>query len=253
MIRAVYFDLDDTLCAYWAASAKGLREAFQEAEIDPDIGIAEWRTVFPTFAKEIKTDAWYAHYLESGEKTRTEHLRRTLERLSRNEEHLASRISERYAHLRNEYLVLFPDALPLLESLQSRFPLGVITNGPADIQRQEIARLGIERFFGQVLIEGEFKLGKPNPEIFEAAERHCGLAPEEMLFVGNAYEHDVQGAKTAGWEALWLNRGSEESVLKQPEPNRTISNLYEVCDYLNIERPTQELPSIPAELVTNWR
>lgn len=253
MIRAVYFDLDDTLCGYWAASRQGLTQAMVENGIDPEVGLTTWRNVFKTFSKEVKTDKWYAHYLESGEPTRTEHLRRTLRDLKMESEELAQTLSHRYAELRNEKLTLFPDALPLLDLLRHRFPLGLITNGPADIQRQEVRQLGIEAYFGQILIEGEFKAGKPSIEIFRAAEIHSGLQAKEMLFVGNAYEHDVQGAKNAGWQALWLNRGDETDPGSEPRPDKEIAHLYEVCDWLEIARPAPEPPRVSAELTPNWR
>lgn len=254
-IRAVYFDLDDTLCAYWAASRRALRQAIEEAGLKTptEEAVQAWRDVFPAFSKEIKTDAWYAHYLESGEPTRTEHIRRTLNSIGEFDESLAANISARYAELRNEYLELFADALPLLRKLHGRYRLGLITNGPADIQRQEIARLGIEEFFEHILIEGEFKIGKPNRAIFEEAEAENGLKPEQMLFVGNAYEHDVQGAKNAGWWALWLNRGNESRNEDPPYPDAEIKHLYEVCDWLGIERPDETAPTPEAELVKNWR
>lgn len=249
-IKAVYFDLDDTLCAYWDASRKALRQAIDEANLPvaTDDVVEAWRGVFPSFSKEIKTDRWYQHYLESGEVTRTEHIKRTLRLIGLDEGELADRISSRYAELRNSFLSLFPDAMPVLEVLQARFRLGLITNGPADVQRQEIDTLKIAHFFDQVLIEGEFKAGKPSPEIFDAARLFSECAADEMLFVGNAYEHDVQGAKRAGWRAIWLNRAAEEDPRTEPRPDAIISNLYELCDWLAVPRPRNAPPVGPVEI-----
>ncbi|MGQ4827965.1 HAD-IA family hydrolase, partial [Enterococcus faecalis] len=79
---------------------------------------------------------------------------------------------------------LFPDALPTLRALKAKYPLGLITNGPADVQRQEIATLGIVRFFDNIFIEGEMLVGKPEPEVFRKAEAAVGLRPQQILFVG---------------------------------------------------------------------
>jgi putative hydrolase of the HAD superfamily len=253
-IRAVFFDLDDTLCAYWAASRKGLRQAIDEAglALSTDDVIRAWREVFSTFSKEVKTDAWYRHYLESGEPTRTEHLKRTLELLGIPDEGKAKSLSDNYARLRDQYLVLFPEALSLLQHLQGRYCLGLITNGPADIQRQEIETLGIAEFFDHIFIEGEFKIGKPHAEIFDAARDKCGFEPEQMLFVGNAFEHDVQGAKRAGWWAIWVNRGEEYDPGTDPRPDAEIVHLYEVCDWLGIDAPVAPKAERPVES-KNWR
>jgi 2-haloalkanoic acid dehalogenase type II len=241
-IKAVFFDLDDTLCAYWSASRRALRQAVDEASLDvpTDTFLDAWREVFTTFSKEIKTDKWYAHYLESGEPTRTEHIRRAFDLLRVDVNGEAERLSHRYNELRNQYLLLFPESLSVLTHLKRQFKMGLITNGPADVQRQEIAALGIGHFFDHIYIEGEFKLGKPYPEIFDAGRIALGLTPKEMLFVGNAFEHDVQGAKNAGWHALWINRGDEIDPGTSPRPDAVISDLREVCDWLGIDRPIIE-------------
>jgi putative hydrolase of the HAD superfamily len=238
-IRAIYFDLDDTLCAYWAASRKGLREAFEESGIDVEKGVSAWRKVFSTFSPEIKTERWYEHYLESGEPTRTEHMRRVLEEMGQPDAERAKALSSRYATLRDSHLALFPESQDVLAFLKDsgQFKLGLITNGPADVQRQEIVTLGIGGFFDHILIEGEFKLGKPHLQIFAEACAKWGLQPSQMLFVGNAFEHDVQGAKRAGWHALWVNKAEEENPGTQPQPDEEIVDLWEVIDWLGIRRP----------------
>lgn len=258
-IRAVYFDLDDTLCAYWAASRKGLRQAFEDAKLECGVekAVETWRRVFSCFAPEIKTDHWYEKYLESGEPTRTEHMRRVLRELNCENEGLAKKLSAAYAEHRDSSLALFPEATEVLDFLRSHpksLKLGLITNGPADVQRQEIATLGIEGYFDHVLIEGEFKLGKPHPEIFEEATQKWGLAPSQMLFVGNAFEHDVQGAKKAGWWAIWVNKEEEENPGTSPQPDAVVHDLWEILDWLEIERPSHARGiSIERESVRNWR
>lgn len=238
-VRAVYFDLDDTLCAYWKASRQALREAFGEARLSASVDEAmdAWRRVFATFSEEVKRDPWYQHYLESGEPTRTEHLRRTLVLLSEDDA-LAESISRRYALLRNEYLSLFPEAKPLLSTLRGKYQLGLITNGPADVQRSEIESLSIEGYFDHILIEGEMRVGKPARDIFDLAAQKWSYNPAEMLFVGNSFDHDVVGAKNAGWQAIWMNPEGEE-IPKDAvvHPDKVITNLLEVLDYLGLPKP----------------
>jgi len=238
-IQAVYFDLDDTLCAYWVASRRALRETFEEAQlpVTPDEGIQAWREVFETFSEEVRRDPWYRHYLESGEPTRTEHLRRTLLKIAPDHVHKAEPMSRRYAELRLKYLELFPEAKPVLDTLRGKYRLGLITNGPTDVQRAEIETLGIEGYFDHILIEGEMQVGKPAKEVFERASAKCGCEPHQMLFVGNSFDHDIVGAKSAGWQALWINPEGEPLPADAPvRPDGVIQDLHGVLDYLGIER-----------------
>jgi putative hydrolase of the HAD superfamily len=127
--------------------------------------------------------------------------------------------------------------MPVLSFLSRRYELGLITNGPADVQRQEIATLGIGHLFTHILIEGEFKLGKPHQAIFDEARTLSATSPTQMLFVGNAFEQDVQGAKRAGWHAIWINKSEEANPGGEPQPDAEIVNLWEVLDWLGIEKP----------------
>jgi putative hydrolase of the HAD superfamily len=211
-IRAVYFDLDDTLCGYWDASKLALHQTFVQHAPEgrtPEEMVQAWATAFRSFAPNLKKTGWYAGYLLKGEPTRTEQMRRTLAEIGIVDEERAQALSETYMRLRDGNLRLFSDALEVLTDLKARYPLGLITNGPADIQRQEIATLGIESFFDHFFIEGELGEGKPKPAVFERATQAMGCAPEEILMVGNSFAHDVVPALAAGWHAIWIRRASD--------------------------------------------
>lgn len=212
LCRAVFFDLDDTLCGYWDASKAGLREAFSAhgpAGVDPEAMVRHWAEAYRTFAKEVKTDRWYPGYLKSGEPTRTEQMRQALELAGHPSPERAAQLSEAYAAARDRHLRLFPDAWEVLTTLKARVPLGLITNGPADIQRQEVATLGIAEFFDHFYIEGEFGVGKPHPSVFESAQAAVGVPAETVWMIGNSYGHDIAPALRAGWNAIWIRRPSD--------------------------------------------
>ena len=248
-VKVVFFDLDDTLCAYWNAAKKGLRLAF---ESHPEHGttatqmIEHWGEVFRQFAPTIKATHWYEKYLESGEVTRVELMRRVLERIGVYDDELASNLSSTYYVERHAALELFPEAHDVLQKLHESFKLGLITNGPADIQRQEIETLGIGAMFECILIEGETKKGKPNPEVMRMAEEQTGCTGAEVLFVGNSYKHDVCPARAAGWRQAWIRRpsdvpptskrtGPEDLPEGEPEPDLTITDLRELLPALGID------------------
>jgi putative hydrolase of the HAD superfamily len=249
-IKIVFFDLDDTLCAYWDACKIGLRKTFAALgpqDISPEKMVQEWAAAFREFSPTLKKTNWYEGYLLKGEPTRTEQMRLTLARVGVDDPELAMRLSERYAYERDANLKFFPEALAVVETLHAKFPLGLITNGPADIQRQEIATLGLERYFDHIYIEGEMGRGKPLPEVFEHIAKDVGREPHEILFVGNSYAHDVKPALLAGWRAIWIRRPSdvppstadiqpkpEERPEGAPEPDMEIHDLREILHPLGL-------------------
>ncbi len=248
-VKVVYFDLDDTLCAYWAAAKSGLRFAFED---HPEHGktademIQHWGEAFREFSPTIKETHWYAKYLESGETTRIELMRRVLERADVFDEDLAERLSHTYYVERHAALELFPEVPEVLEKLHTKYKLGLITNGPADIQRQEIETLHIGKYFDFVLIEGEIGTGKPDPEVTRLAEELSGCKGGEVLFVGNSYKHDVVTAQAAKWRHAWVRRPSDvaptsKTGVPEPkpegaqEPELTINDLRELLPALGVE------------------
>ena len=218
-VKAIYFDLDDTLCAYWNASKAALHATFDQHLGDrhtPADMVNHWAETYREFAPLIKSDEWYPLYLVSGDPTRKEHMRRTIARIGLQDEALAATLSATYRFERNSRLALFSDALATLTTLHRHFPLGVMTNGPADIQREELSQLGIASFFSHFFIEGEVGVGKPDPHVFQQAELAVGLAPDEILMVGNSFGHDIRPAILAGWKTIWLRRDSDVPPSARP-------------------------------------
>ena len=214
-VRAVFFDLDDTLCGYWDACKVALRETFGEhgskiGDHGTEALVCRWAEAFRAFAPGLRDLGLYEGYLKSGAHTRAEQMRRTLKLLEVENEELALHLGDHYAERRNANLRLFPDALDVLNRLQSAgYPLGLITNGPADVQRQEIETLALADYFDPIYIEGEVGYGKPDERVLENAARAVGLSPERILFVGNSYRADIEPAIRAGWHTAWVRRPSD--------------------------------------------
>lgn len=248
-VKGVVFDLDDTLCGYWEAVRAGLRATFERHPL-PGLDLPQsmrlWAEVFSAFCGSIKQTEWYEPYLSSGETTRTESMRRLLDAAGVPDEPLARTMSDTYAQARDAALALFPDAQSVLEALDGRYPLALLTNGPADVQRQEIATLGLGRWFRHAFIEGEMGIGKPDVRVFRHVEAGLGLRPDELVMVGNSYRHDIAGAAAAGWHTVWVRRASDiapSSLSGQPEsippggvaPDCEIRELSELLPILGLQ------------------
>ncbi|MEN3001583.1 MAG: HAD family hydrolase [Armatimonadota bacterium] len=232
-IRAIGFDLDDTLCLYMPIAMRARRQAFAELvqpllEVDIETIDQAYRQAFWQMMDEIKREPWRSRYLQSGEPTRTETMRRMLTLLGFVPDGLAEQLSARYLELRESQLQLFEDTLPVLQALRQHHTLFLITNGPAREQRRELHLLGLEPYFELVAIEGELGVGKPDPAIFLHVQEQLHLAPEQILFVGNSWEHDVKGALQVGWRAAWLNREGAPT----PEPEASVPMLRSLTELL---------------------
>ncbi|MEO0250248.1 MAG: HAD family hydrolase, partial [candidate division WOR-3 bacterium] len=249
VFQAIFYNLDDTLCVVIPVAMRARRQAFEEL-VQPLVSMEieaidkVYKEVFAQMLELCQHEPWRSRYLKSGEPTRTETMRRLLERLGIEDLDLAKQLSSRYAHLREEYLTLFEDALPTLTTLRPHFALGVITNGPADVQQQEIERLGLKPWLDVILIEGELGIGKPDPRIFQAALQAIGVKPEQALFVGNSWENDIQGALGVGMHAVWLNRDGVPRQEGNDSLVAEIRTLFELPPLLGVAPTLQTPPKI---------
>ncbi len=105
-----------------------------------------------------------------------------------------------------EQLTLAPPVREVLQTLkESGRPLGIITNGSTIPQTRKIKHLGLETYTDCIFISEAFGVKKPDPAIFLAAARCLNASPESILFVGDHLENDIRGAKQAGMQTAWLH------------------------------------------------
>lgn len=155
---------------------------------------------------------------------------------------LAERLADRYGEEVSPRIKLFDDAIPTLEGLRAEgFRLAILTNGPADMQREKVARFGLEPYVDALVIEGVFGHGKPDREVFEHALSATGTQPHEAWHIGDNLYADIGGAKNAGLHAVWIHRDRlelREDLVVQPD--RVVAHLGELVDALWEDSPLRE-------------
>ncbi len=100
---------------------------------------------------------------------------------------------------------LYPDVLGALQTLQARFQLAVVSNFDGRL-RFILEHLGISKFFSHIFVSSEIGADKPDPEIYQRAFKMMGLAPNEILHVGDDAERDWKAASAAGLSIFQLDR-----------------------------------------------
>jgi len=112
--------------------------------------------------------------------------------------------------------VPFPHLMETLEYLQQRqFKLGIITNGFTRFQMSNIRALGIEPYFSTILVSEQAGRKKPDPGIFLHALELLGVSPQESMYVGDHPINDVHASKQVGMISVWKRN------LHWPQPDDT--------------------------------
>jgi putative hydrolase of the HAD superfamily len=118
----------------------------------------------------------------------------------------AELLARSFVHERESRVRAFEGARSALQALSTRFRLALVSNGPADLQRTKLAASDLGRFFERVIISGEVGVAKPRPRIFTLALESLGCPPQAAMMVGDDWRNDVEGAKRAGVDAIFVER-----------------------------------------------
>lgn len=204
--KAIFFDLDDTLCDWQGAKLYGLKAAHTMVAMHhPEFTFDIWKKEFDQVSIQMFSE--WSKFTRPSSELRLERTRRIFARLGINgQETLADSATDTFFAHAIENLQLFDDVNDVLSRLHPNFVLGIITNTLADVQRIKIHKLGLDEKIHHVLIASEVGVSKPSPEIFHRALELAKVDAEEFLFVGNSLEDDVAGARAAGVPVAWLNR-----------------------------------------------
>jgi len=145
---------------------------------------------------------------------------------------LGAELAERFPAERRKRPYIYDETFEVLDALQGRYKLLLLTNGSPDLQREKLA--GVPRiapYFDHIIISGEFGKGKPAGEIFLHALERLGIEPEAGIMVGDKLTTDIKGANGIGMTSVWVNRHgmkcSDEIV-----PDHEVTNLKELLELL---------------------
>lgn len=236
-IRAVLFDLDDTL---WPVVPTIIRAETQ---------MFDWLTQHaPAVAAQFSIDSLrerrkelliahpeYAINLEALRRAGLlEAFTETGENPAKVDEAMAIFIQARNA------VAIYEDVLPILDRLRPWVMLGSISNGTADL-----ATIGLADYFQVSIAARYFGKGKPDPAIFQAACDQLGIAPSEAAYIGDDPLLDVAGAQQAGLAGIWINRSGVEPSQVLPDhvyPDAIFTSLFELEQWLKERKAIASKP-----------
>jgi putative hydrolase of the HAD superfamily len=202
-IRAVLWDIDDTLFDYTGSDRAGALRHIETERLlslypSPEAALTRWRTVMDEqFERFLAREIGFVEH-------RRERVRGFLGAHLPDDE--ADAWFARYVVHYEEAWTLFSDAVPALDALTPGFRHGALSNSSTANQERKLGRLGIRDRLEVLLCADELGHAKPAPEAFHAGCAALGLPPEEVAYVGDRYDIDAQAADEAGLHGVWIDR-----------------------------------------------
>ncbi len=224
-LRAVLFDVDDTLVDHSGAARQAILARLASGGLPAtDADVQRWRQV---------EQRHFTRYL-SGELTILEQRRaRVREMLGADLDDSA--VDAWFAGYQAELEAAwsaFADAADCLARLRrAGLRLGVVSNVERAWQWRKLAACGLDGYFAIVVGPDTLGAGKPDPRVFRHTCHELGVAPAEALHVGDQIDSDVRGALAAGLSAAWLARGSAPADAAVPATAATVTGLAALADH----------------------
>jgi YjjG family noncanonical pyrimidine nucleotidase len=202
-ISFVYFDVDDTLLDHTHAEREALSDLRgRYLEIFGTLSVDELQEQYHA----INAPLWrkYADGEIDKATVQGQRFERLLEAVGAPHAN-AALVGRYYMQRYAEHWRFMPGARDAYETIAEHRPVGLMTNGFAEVQSQKLDTFPVleERADAVVVCEETGTL-KPDPKVFTHATETANVEAEEVLYVGDSYRSDVEGAQNAGWRVAWF-------------------------------------------------
>lgn len=224
-IAHVFFDLDHTLWDFDKNSALTFEKIFQLNNIN--VSLDEFLDIYVP----INFQYWKLYREEKIDKEslRYGRLKDAFKLLNiKVKTSMIYKLSDDYIAYLSTFNHLFDGAIEILEYLQGKYKLHIITNGFKEVQHGKLNNSNIDNYFVTVTNSEMVGVKKPNPKIFKHALQVAKASHKNSIMIGDNYEADILGALNFGVDAICFNYHNEtlSSEIKQ------IDNLLQLKHYL---------------------
>jgi putative hydrolase of the HAD superfamily len=108
---------------------------------------------------------------------------------------------------------LYPDTVPVLDELKNDgWRMVILSNWDYSLHRI-VKNLGIDHYFEKVFASLQEGPEKPDPALFQVVLDQCRATADEAVHIGDNPLDDLEGARSAGWKAIFLDRGNKQANL----------------------------------------
>lgn len=123
-------------------------------------------------------------------------------------------------------------ALDAVQAASFRWPVGLISDSgvsPGTSLRVLLDRHGFSNWFDTMTFSDELGVSKPQARMFESTAERLGVAPHEILHIGDLEHTDIVGIRAVGGRAA-LFRGCDNNVRKETKADYTLQTWEDFLD-----------------------
>jgi putative hydrolase of the HAD superfamily len=226
--KHVFIDLDDTIWDFHANARLSLKEIFENRNLDKLF--EDFEHFFKIYAKR-NLELWEMY--GKGEVTKeflmVERFRHPLAVMGVDNVKLAAEIGDEFLEILPTKTTLLPYSIELLDYLQSKYSLTIISNGFVEVQYKKLRACNLEHYFSHIVLSEAAGALKPDKRIFEYALELNKATANEAIMIGDSYAADIIGAINAGIDQIFL---SQKFDTKKNTATYWVKELREIIDLL---------------------
>jgi len=208
--KCIFFDLDHTLWDYERNSSETLTELYEQYHLK-EKGVTTVEAFLNQF-KVINTQLWelYDNGLIDSRVIREERFKQILTPFNAYEETLSEDISKDYLLACPKKNYLMPHAIEILDYLNGKYNLTIITNGFEEIQNTKLTSGKIHHYFNHIITSQKAGHKKPAREIFDFALQCNAIENHQAVMIGDNPITDMGGAINASIDTIFFNPDKNE-------------------------------------------
>ncbi|EKA4467745.1 HAD family hydrolase [Vibrio parahaemolyticus] len=210
MLKAIFFDMDETLCGTSQADkAAGQKFAAWIQQTYPQVSDPQafLQRYLQGVYKKLNAEFPQLVALLPDENAFRCGLIQTI--LAENGIHIDAEQAQQAQHYfdsaRMGAFTFFPGVKEMLMDLRKHYKLVVITNGPIFSQHPKLKATQMNEWVDHIIVGGEEPEEKPAASIFQKALNLVDVKPEEALHIGDSLAADIAGANNMGILSVWVN------------------------------------------------
>ena len=208
-ISDIFLDLDRTLWDFDLNARKTLIDIFEKYSLYAR-GISSVDNFIEAYT--IHNERLWLLYREnkiSKELLRSERFNLTFLDFKIIDNELALEVGEEYINKCPLQTSLFPHTMEILNYLNNKYNLHIITNGFEEVQHIKLRASNLTSFFNNVITSEMVKVKKPNPIIFQYALDQANVIASNSIMIGDDLPVDILGAKAIGISQIYFNPKKE--------------------------------------------
>lgn len=207
MIKAVIFDIDNTLYSYEYSHKYGMRSLAAYCQREFGVSAEETEACYKKANKimmeRIGSETAAIH-------NRLIRMQCMLELWDKPLFPHTVNMYDRYSNASIEYSLSSPGIIEFMQKLKERgIRIGVGTDMVAHIQYRRLEFLNLSPYIDFIVTSEEAGAEKPAPRLFELCVEKAGVPASECAFIGDNLTKDVKGARDNGLKVFWYTKWIE--------------------------------------------